>query len=54
MPSASTRAAIPASVSTTVRWPGWVPRSTTATGSSGSRPAAASRSAISGRFLIPM
>ena len=31
-----------------------VPRSTTATGSPGSRPAAVSRSAISGRFLTPM
>ena len=46
--------AMPSSVELTVRWPGSVPRSTTAAGSDGSRPAAISASAIRGRALTPM
>ena len=46
--------AMPSSVELTVRWPGSVPRSTTAAGSDGSRPAEISDSAIRGRALTPM
>ena len=48
------REAMSASVATTVLCPGSVPRSTTATGWSGERPPATSRSAIRGSALTPM
>ena len=54
MLSACARSATVASVASTVRWPGSVPRSTTATGSSAGRPSACRRSAIRGSARTPM
>ena len=54
IPAPAARSAISLSGAATLRWPGSVPRSTTAAGSDGSRPAAISRSATPARLFTPM
>jgi hypothetical protein len=54
MPACTTRSAMSASVPLTARWPGKVPRSTTATGSVGGRPPSIRRDAMRERFFTPM
>ena len=54
IPASSAAAAMPSSGASTTRCSGRVPRSITAAGSAGSRPASISFSATSGSFFTPM